>query len=171
MLSVCFLLEIRFCTPTSQAINCALQNLLLSVRLFVFCLFARKQKSQFLGNKAGILFFFFIHNTVSVDTNPTLSFPARTTDRAAAVSAKKRRSLLLGQVISRFPQRFPRRRLPPVRRGGRHRMNHQGLFALARGSCARGMGFPFLDVSLGRLPWKAAARGARRWPGKDALSR
>lgn len=27
-------------------------------------------------------------------------------------------------------------------------MNHQGLFALARGSCARGMGFPFPDASL-----------------------
>lgn len=36
---------------------------------------------------------------------------------------------------------------------------------MARRSC--GMGFP----SLGRLPWEAAARGARRWPGKDALSR
>lgn len=95
---------------------------------------ARKQKSQLLGNKAGILFFSFIHNTVSVDTHPTLNFSTWNTDRTASVSAKKRRSLLLGQLISRFPQRFPRRRLPPARRGGRHRMNHQGLFALARGA-------------------------------------
>lgn len=120
-----------------------------------------------LGTKQEFYFFFFIQDTVSVDINPTLSFSTWITDCAAAVSAKKRRSLILGQLISRFPQRFPRRRLPSARRGGRHRMNHQGLFALACGSCARGMGFPFPDVSLGRFPWKAA----RARPGEHGSGR
>lgn len=134
------------------------------IRLFV-CLPGNRNHNC-LGTKQEFYFFFFVHNTVSVDINPTLSFSTWTTDRAAAVSAKKRRSLPLGQLISRFPQRFPRRRLIG---SPRWQTPHESPGTVCLGP--RGMGFPFPDVSFGRLPWKAAARGARRWPGKDALSR
>lgn len=87
------------------------------------------------------------------------------------MAAEERRSLLPGPFISRLPQRFPRRRLPPARRGGRHPHDSPGTVCLGPEVLRAGNG-----ISIPRrFPWSPSlegsagpARGARRWPGKDA---